>query len=119
GPADENENRAIGKIEEALNQQRFQISLNDNLDDKRKLIRLFRNLNDSVDALSDLLTSESVHQMVQGNAMRSGATLEAVAAGEVTAPEMEIAKTPRTGIANTYRVASIFPENEAINNTSW
>src|SRR5690554_6100189 len=57
--------------------------------------------------------------MVQGNAMRSGATLEAVAAGEVTAPEMEIAKTPRTGISNTYRVATVIPENEAINNTSW
>ncbi len=81
-----------------------------NPSEKEKLIHIFSLLLDTIDALSDVMMSESVHQVIQGNQMRSVATLEALSAGEVTAPEMEITTTPRTGVSNTYRVLSIFPK---------
>lgn len=116
--SNQKENYAIEKIVNTLSELGFDTS-QDNTEHRKALIVLFRKLIDSIDALSDLLISESVHQVVQGNTMRAGATLEAVAAGEVTAPEMEVAKTPRTGISNTYRVATLFPTIGAVNNTSW
>jgi hypothetical protein len=58
----------------------------------------------TVDAVADALTAESVHQLVQGNPMRAGASLDAVARREVPPPELEFARTPRTGVALTHRV---------------
>lgn len=65
-------------------------------------------LADAVDAVSDLVLAESVHQVVQGNPARSGAALEAVAGGEIPPPEFDVVRTPRTGVASTHRVLVLF-----------
>jgi hypothetical protein len=65
-------------------------------------------LTDSVDALSDALMAETVHQVVRGNPLRAASTVEAIAGGETPPPELEVARTPRTGIALTHRVVTLF-----------
>lgn len=62
----------------------------------------------AVDAVSDALMAESVHQVVRGNPLRAASTVEAVAGGEIPPPELEVVKTPRTGVALTHRVVSLF-----------
>ncbi len=64
-------------------------------------------LDDAVDALSDTLLAESVHQAVQGNTLRTASTLDTVAGG-APPPELEVVRTPRTGIALTYRLVALF-----------
>src|SRR5215208_861340 len=70
----------------------------------KSLIERLRSLGESVDAVGDVVVAESVYQLVQGNLLRSGATLDAIARGETPPPELEVARTPRTGVALTHRV---------------
>src|SRR5713226_8570740 len=65
-------------------------------------------LDDSVDALSDALLAETVHHTVLGNPLRTASTLDAIARGEAPPPELEVVKTPRTGIALTHRLVTLF-----------
>jgi hypothetical protein len=65
-------------------------------------------LADSVDAVSDALMAESVHQVVRGNPLRAAMTVESIAGGETPPPELEVARTPRTGIAVTHRLVTLF-----------
>lgn len=65
-------------------------------------------LDDAVDAVSDALLAESVYHAVQGNPLRTASTLDAVASGEAPPPELEVVRTPRTGVALTYRVVALF-----------
>jgi hypothetical protein len=65
-------------------------------------------LDDAVDAITDLITAEAVHQVALGNSMRAGATLEAVAHGEAPPPDMDILRTPRTGVAISHRLITLF-----------
>ncbi|HMJ62745.1 MAG TPA: hypothetical protein VK493_13325, partial [Bryobacteraceae bacterium] len=65
-------------------------------------------LADSVDAVSDALMAESVHQVVRGNPVRAAMTVESIAGGETPPPELEVARTPRTGIALTHRLVTLF-----------
>jgi hypothetical protein len=60
-------------------------------------------LRDALDAVSDLLLAESVHQAVQGNVTRTHAALQALTAPDVP-PEPEIIRTPRSGRVLTFRV---------------
>ena len=62
----------------------------------------------TVDAVSDLITAESVFQLTQGNEQLAGGTLDAIASGEVPPPNPEFIRTPRSGIAHTHRVSVIF-----------
>jgi hypothetical protein len=64
-------------------------------------------LADTVDALGDTLVAESVHQFVHGNPVRSGATIDTVARGEAPPPELEVVRTPRTGMALSHRVLAL------------
>jgi hypothetical protein len=59
---------------------------------------------DALDAVSDLLLSESVHQAVQGNVARTKASLQAMTDPE-TPPEPEVIRTQRSGSVLTFRVA--------------
>ena len=61
-------------------------------------------LDDAVDALADLLMAESVHQAVQGNAERAGATVDALSRGDAQAPDVQVVRTPRSGTAVTHRL---------------
>jgi len=63
-----------------------------------------RALDDAVDALADLLVAESVHQLVQGNAQRAGATVDALSRGDAQPPDVEVVRTPRAGTAVTHRL---------------
>lgn len=65
----------------------------------------FRELDDAVDALGDAMVAETVYQAVRGNMARTASTLQAVASGETPPPELEFARTPRSGVALTHRVA--------------
>jgi len=65
-------------------------------------------LSESIDAVGDALTAETAYQMVRGNTSRLASTLNAIATGDAPAPELEVARTPRTGIALTHRLLQLF-----------
>ena len=65
-------------------------------------------LEDAVDGVSDALMAESVYQVVRGNPLRAASTAESIAGGETPPPELEVVRTPRTGIALTYRLVTLF-----------
>ena len=67
-----------------------------------------RALDDAVDAMSDVTIAEAVHQVAQGNPVRAGAALEAIAVGEAPPPDLHVLETPRTGIGLTHRVLVLF-----------
>jgi hypothetical protein len=61
-------------------------------------------LRDAMDAVADLLLSESVHQVVQGNYARARGAIQALTDGEVPALP-DVVQTPRSGHSLTHRVA--------------
>lgn len=63
-------------------------------------------LDEAVDAVSDLLLAESVHQVLKGSAAGAGATLDSLSKGK-RAPEPEVVSTPRGGGALHQRVALV------------
>ena len=67
-------------------------------------------LDEMQDAVADLLTAESVHQAVQGNPFRLGASLDALSRGEAPPSELSVVTTPARGIALTHRVLVLLPE---------
>lgn len=72
----------------------------------------------SIDAVSDGLTAETAYQLVRGNLSRMASTLQSVSQGDAPAPELEVGMTPRTGIALTHRVVTLF-EATAVKATGW
>jgi hypothetical protein len=60
-------------------------------------------IRDGLDAVADLLLSESVHQAVQGNFARTKASLQALTDPEAP-PEPEVLRTPRSGRTMAFRV---------------
>lgn len=64
-------------------------------------------LEEALDAIADLLLAESVFQASQGNAVRAGSTLEALARGSGL-QELEILRTPRTSDTLTHKVGIQF-----------
>jgi hypothetical protein len=88
-------------------------------DDFRALDAELRSLDEWVDAVGDAVVAESVFQIVQGNPLRSGATLDAIASGEMPPPELEVVRTPRTGIALTHRLLTLFPASAGIRPPAW
>ena len=64
-------------------------------------------LENAVDAVSDALVAESVYQVVRGNPLRASNTVESIAGGETPVPELEVANTPRSGIALTHRLITL------------
>ena len=65
-------------------------------------------LEDAVDAVSDAAIAETAYQAVRGNVVRTGATLQAIASGEAPPPQLEVVRTPRSGVAAAYRVIVLF-----------
>ncbi len=65
-------------------------------------------LRDAIDALSDAAVAECAYQAVRGNVLRTATTLQAFASGDAPPPELEVVRTPRTGIAVTHRVVALF-----------
>jgi hypothetical protein len=78
----------------------------------------FRQLEEAVDAMSDAMLSESVYQMVQGNAVRANAALNAFTQIDQPIPELEVLRTPRSGLGITHRVLMLLHRpNEEV--TTW
>lgn len=73
-------------------------------DDHAAIQQVLDDLDDTVDALADVLLAESVHQAAQGNPVRAGASLDAAARGDAPPPDLEFCRTPRTGTAVTHRL---------------
>jgi len=63
-----------------------------------------RRLSALVDATGDLLTAESVHQLMQANPVRSGASVDALSRGETPPQDYYAVETPRSGAGVTHRV---------------
>lgn len=59
---------------------------------------------DAYDAIADLALAEGVHQAVQGNFDRIGATLDAYSSGNFP-PDPEVVQSPANGVGLTHRVA--------------
>ena len=72
-------------------------------------------IDDTLDAVGDLLMTESVHQAVQGNFERSAAALEA-ASGNLPPPELESMATPASGRTLTHRVCVLFNDELTFDN---
>jgi len=71
---------------------------------------LVENLENSLDAVSDLVLSESVFQLTRGNFAKSSAVQQALNSG-LHIPELDIVKTPRTGHPVMHRVGILLDEN--------
>jgi hypothetical protein len=67
-----------------------------------KIKKIVLKVKDDLDAIGDLLLSESIFQVTKGNHVRAGAVLNALGASE-TIPEPEIIKTPRQSDTITHR----------------
>ncbi|MDJ0762837.1 MAG: hypothetical protein QNJ97_07585 [Myxococcota bacterium] len=63
-------------------------------------------LDDAIDAVKDLLTAESVYQVLRGTPEGVSASLDTMAKG-VRPPEPEIARVPRSGTAVYHRIALV------------
>ncbi|MFN0120728.1 MAG: hypothetical protein ACKV2V_09525 [Blastocatellia bacterium] len=61
-------------------------------------------IGNAMDAVSDALVAESVHQVVRGNPSRAAATLDALERGEAPPPALEVTRTPRSGAGLTHRL---------------
>jgi hypothetical protein len=72
-------------------------------------------LRGSLDAVSDLLLAESVHQAVHGNMERTKASLQALTEPEA-APEPEVVRTPRSARLLTFRLTLAL---DATATTAW
>ena len=75
--------------------------------DQDAIVALLPELDDIMDALSDLSISEAVFQVMRGNFERSGGLLDAVTKGTY-APEPQVIDTQRSGIDLTHRVLVLF-----------
>jgi hypothetical protein len=81
--------------------------------DQVALIAALTVLRDAVDAVADVGVAESVHQALQGNHLRAGGSLDALARGELPPPEPDVLRSPRTGVALTHRLVIIADEPDA------
>lgn len=71
------------------------------------------NLIDTIDAVSDGLTAEAAYQIARGNTSRVASTLAALSQGDAPAPELEVARIPRSGTAITHRLLQLFSGSPA------
>ena len=87
----------------------------------KAIIREIDRIGDALDALGDLVISESVYQVVQGNHVRAAAVVEALGAGKAP-PELQFINTPRTGVIVTHRAILHFaniPHSSTVTPIGW
>lgn len=83
------------------------------IDEKKLLNEEAKVLIDMLDAVADLLTAESVYQVIRGNAATSAVSLDAMAQG-LRPPDPEVARAPRGGTSLTHRVALILDKSQTV-----
>jgi len=74
------------------------------------LTRVLDHAQDLADSVSDALLAEGVYQAVQGSPVRAGATVDSASGAPVPPTELDIARTPRTGVGVTHRVLLLLGE---------
>ena len=79
---------------------------------------ILERLDDMIDGLSDALTAETAYQMVRGNTSRTASTLAAIAEGNAPPPELDVAKTPRSGTSLTHRLLLLM-SGPNVNTPGW
>lgn len=67
------------------------------------IITALKGLDNLLDAISDLLLAEGVHQLVAGNPARSAAAMDAIA-GDAVPAEPDVLTPPASGTAYTHRL---------------
>ena len=72
------------------------------------VLRGIDSIADALDALADLTTSETVHQLVRGNHARAAAVLTALGEGKAI-PDPEVTGTPRTGLPVSHKLIVQLP----------
>jgi hypothetical protein len=77
--------------------------------DQSRVDAIVAALNNSIDGLADLMTAESVFQVVRGNTVSAAATLDSLARGSLAPLDPEIGRTTRGGTALTHRVMLLLP----------
>jgi hypothetical protein len=80
---------------------------------RNRLTAAIKRLDDALDAVADLALSESVHQLLRGNTMRAGATLDAIARGDAPPPDPDVVQTPRAGTSLTHRLLAVAASKDA------
>lgn len=73
------------------------------------LRRMLGELDETFDAVADLLLAESVHQLVGGSPLRAGLAADAVGRGQELPAEFDVLRTPRSGVAVTHHVGFLLP----------
>ncbi len=84
----------------------------------RIIAREIDQLANTLDAVGDLATSESVYQAVQGNFDRTGGMLKALSEG-TPPPEPDFIRTPRNGKVITQRVCITFDPTAGSTAANW
>ncbi|MDM0117318.1 hypothetical protein QTI66_34955 [Variovorax sp. J22R133] len=77
-------------------------------EDMQKMGQELNALGDAIDGLGDALTAEAAYQMARGNTSRIASTLAALSHGDAPAPELEVARMPRSGVAITHRLLMLW-----------
>lgn len=75
--------------------------------DRDSLTTAITRMDEALDAVADLSLAESVHQLLRGNTIRAGATLDAIARGDTLPPDLDVVQTPRAGTGLTHRLLAI------------
>lgn len=81
--------------------------------------RLVADLDDTVDALADLLLAESVHHLVGGNPLRAGLSADAIGRGDGVPQEIEVVRTPRSANAVAHHVGVLASASRAADPGGW
>ncbi|HET7697799.1 MAG TPA: hypothetical protein VFK57_18950 [Vicinamibacterales bacterium] len=79
-------------------------------DEVKAVLAAIAELDETHDAVADLLLAESVYQLAAGNPARAAAALDVLGAGEATPPEPEVIRTPRSGVPIQHRLAILVPD---------
>ncbi|WP_134741608.1 hypothetical protein [Nocardioides sp. 503] len=74
------------------------------------LLRAIAELDETFDAVGDLLLAESVHQLVGGSPLRAGLAADAAGRGHELPAEYDVLSTPRSGVALTHHVGVLLPD---------
>lgn len=77
---------------------------------RKCMFKLIERMADSYDALSDLLLSEGVYRLIQGNRAAFASIINFMAKGSGNLPEPAILNTPMEHVVSEYKVAVAFPD---------
>jgi hypothetical protein len=75
----------------------------------RELNEAFAGMTDSVDALSDLIMTESVFHAVRGNPLRAAAAADSMSGVGTLPAELEVIRSARSGVGLTHRLLVLCP----------